>query len=110
MKIKILLLLIFLSISCLIVFNVFADEREPPLQYFGWDEISLTKDVWNDLWNYIFIDKNTGETTIKHKTNIEGNLTVKENLKVNKKFCLDNECHLNFSSICQSWLESNTIN
>lgn len=31
-------------------------------------------------------------------------------MEVKNDFCLGNECHKNWSTICQSWVESNSLN
>ncbi len=39
-----------------------------------------------------------------------GNFTFQDNVLFEEQFCLDGDCHRNFSSVCDSWISSNAIN
>ncbi|MCK5039482.1 MAG: hypothetical protein KAR87_00755 [Candidatus Aenigmarchaeota archaeon] len=56
MKQKNLILISLIICIALLSFNAHAG-RMVPLQFFGWDEISLTAGVWDDLWNYFNVTK-----------------------------------------------------
>ena len=76
------LFFIALILSCFLINNVFADigTRAAPIQYFGLDEISISSNYWDDLFNYFNIveDYIPGEKKINISSNVEmhKNLTV----------------------------------
>ncbi|MCK5176398.1 MAG: hypothetical protein KAQ92_01610 [Candidatus Aenigmarchaeota archaeon] len=55
MKTKNIILILTLCILLLSI-NAHAG-RMAPLQFFGWDEISLTAGAWEDTWDYFNVTK-----------------------------------------------------
>ena len=49
---------ILISLICIALLSVNTHAaRVSPLQFFGWDEISLTAGSWDDLWDYFNVTK-----------------------------------------------------
>lgn len=65
--------------------------------------------VWADT-NGIWLRSEDVRPGVFGGDEISGDFIFEDKLLANNEFCLDGECHLTWSSVCQSWLESNAIN
>ena len=71
--------IILISLICLVLFSFNANAgRIAPLQFFGWDEISLTAGAWEDTWDYFNVTKTmiysfkTFDSTVTSGSAIQG--------------------------------------
>ena len=65
--------------------------------------------VWADT-NGIWLRAEDVRPGIFGADEMPGDFIFNDKVVLNNEFCLGGECHLELGSICQSWLESNSIN
>ncbi|MCK5039433.1 MAG: DUF2341 domain-containing protein [Candidatus Aenigmarchaeota archaeon] len=102
MKTKNIILILTLCILLLSI-NAHAG-RMAPLQFFGWDEISLTAGVWDDLWDYFNVTKTM--IYVYKSLNVSGDAYLGGELKGIKpsgSYCLNNQI-LKYNNTNDKWI------